>query len=255
MLHITAITGRADPLASPAATSPAVAAEPALTPDRPGFTNGCEVVLPRRTEIEAGAAHAIAPSRAGGGIATDLPEILIRQGLTPQCELRVGLPDYLAVEQGAHGLGDGSMGVKYKFYQTRDGNTKAALIPALSIPIGAHALTSGHIDPLLTLAGQTISGARWGIAANLALSDPSQARGRAPAAAPSATVSYQLTPAFSTYCELYDSVAKSSLPTPIADEGLTYLVNRNLQFDAEAGWGLGGMAPIRFCGGGIAMRF
>jgi hypothetical protein len=228
---------------------------PALTPDRPGFTNGAEVVLPSRTQVEGGIAQTTAESRTGGGATTDYPELLIRRGLTPQVELRVGLPDYSAVVGGGHGLGDGSIGVKYKFYQSRDGSTKAALIPAVTVPVGARGFTSGHADPLLTLAAQTASGPRWGIAANLAFSDPSQSGGRIVTAAPSASVSYQMTPSLAGYGELYDSFAHRSGPIPVADGGFTFLVNSNLQVDAEAGYGLGASAPTRFFGGGISVRF
>ncbi len=242
--------------AAPAASAPAPAAPPPLTPDRPGFTNGSEVVLPGHTELELGIARMDMAFSSGGGHATDYPEALVRQGLTPTLELRLALPDYFDVSNGGgQGLGDGSLGVKYKFYQSRDGNTKAALTPAVTLPVGAKAFTSGHADPSLTIAAQTASGARWGIAANLALSDPTQSDARRFNAAPSASVSYQLTPVLSSYGELYDDFPQGGPSTPIADGGFTVLVNDGLQLDAEVGCGLGSAAPVRFLGAGVAIRF
>jgi hypothetical protein len=253
-------TASAAPPAGPASTAPTPSAPssptPALTPDRPGFTNGSDTVPPGRVQVEAGLAVTRAPGGDGGAQTTDFPEILTRIGLTPTLELRVQLPDYETITHGGpSGFGDALLGAKIKVYQSKDGNTKAALTPAISIPTGASALSSGHVDPLLTLAAQTVSGARWSLAANVALSDPSGDGTRDFTTAPSGSVSYQLTSALSVYGELYDSIPQKGQSSPITDGGFTYQVNSNLQFDLETGSGLGGGAPVRFYGGGVALRF
>ena len=240
---------------APIAVPPQATPLPALTPDRPGFTNGSDIVLPHRTQVEVGMAQTRASSANGGAITNDYPEALICTGLTPKLELRIGLPDYANQPGTASGFGDASLGVKYKVYQSKDGNTKAALTPAVTIPTGKTGFTSGHVDPLLTLGAQTISGARWGISANLALSDPTQNGSRVFTVAPSAAASYQITGALSAYGELYDNIPKTGATSPIADGGFTYLVNPNLQFDIETGAGLATGAPTRFFGGGVSVRF
>lgn len=241
---------------TPATSPPVPAATPPtpLTPDRPGFTNSSDVVLPGRFQIESGLAETRVSAATGGAETTDYPESLVRFGLSPVLELRVGLPDYFTTPGGPDGFGDGLLGVKYKIYQSKDGNTKAALTPAVTLPVGARAFTSRHVDPLLTLAAQTVSGARWGLSANVFLSDPTQNGRRDFTTAPSGAVSYQMTPALAAYGELYDSIPRRGAPSPLADGGFTYLLNPNLQLDVETGAGLGGGAPVRFYGGGVSMR-
>ena len=68
---------------TPAATTPNPAN--AVTPDRPGFTNGSDVVPRGRIQIEGGVTRTL--YGAGAGRATDAPEILIRTGLSDTTEL------------------------------------------------------------------------------------------------------------------------------------------------------------------------
>ena len=226
----------------------------AVTPDRPGFTNGSDVVPKGRVQVEGGITRTVYSAASGGGHATDGPETLLRTGLSDTLELRVTLPNYIW-PSGTSGLGDGALGVRYKFYQSRDGNTKFAFTPTLSVPIKSAVTTSGHVDPTLLLSGQTTSGARWGISSNLILSYPTQNGGRLANYTATAQVTYALSGPLSVFGDVYDNAVSGSLPTPIADAGFTYRVANNAQLDIETGRGLGGMAPVQFYGGGIAVRF
>ena len=227
-----------------------------LTPDRPGFTNGSDVVPVGLTHLELGIGETWTPSSAGGGHTTDYPEILIRHGVTPALEFRVSLPDRFAIgDGGPSGWGDAAVGVKWKFYQSKDGNTKAALFPMATIPSHDANFSSGQVDPSLVIGAQTTSGSRWGLSANIGLTDPTQNGSRNFSTAPSAAAQYQITPKLSTYGELYDNVPKTGPSSPIADGGLILVPNPNTQYDIEAGWGLGSGAPVRFVGGGVSLRF
>lgn len=250
--HITsaalALLGQIAAAAPPAAPAP-------LVSDRPGFTNSSEVVGPGVTQLEAGVARTTTSFLNGGGQTTDLPQATLRRGLTQTLELRIGLPDYFSSKTNGSGFGDGSLGLKWKFYQSKNGNTKVALTPSLVIPSRQRVYSSGQYDPAVTLGAQTVSGARWGVSTNLTLSNPTVNGQRLFTVSPSAAVSYQITQALSAYGDVFDSFPKQSLPTPIADGGFTYLVTPNLQLDAETGIGLGGSAPVRFYSGGVAIRF
>lgn len=227
-----------------------------ISPDRPGFTNGSDVVPVGLTHLEIGIGETWTPSSAGGGHTVDGPEALIRHGITPNLEWRMTLPDRFSTsDNGPSGWGDAAVGAKWKFYQSKDGNTKAALFPGFSIPSHDGNFSSGQVDPSLVIGGQTSSGARWGLSANVGLTDPTQNGSRNFAAAPSAAAQYTITPTLSTYAELYDNVPKTGPTSPIADGGLILVPNPNLQYDIETGFGLGSGAPVRFIGGGVSIRF
>lgn len=240
-----------------AGNAPAGAAAPQgpgpIVPNRPGFTNGSATVAPGDALAENGIALSRATAAQGGQDTLDFPETNLRVGLTPTLEALVVVPDYFQVHGGDKGFGDGAVGVKYKFYQSGSGNTKASVAPSLSLPTHT-TFSSGHVDPTLLLGIQTASGARWSLASNLVLSNPTQSGRRIFTSAVSGSVSYTLTPALSAYVDAYDIVPREGPPASAADGGFTYLVNKNLQLDAEMYVGLGGLAPVRVFAGGISVR-
>lgn len=227
----------------------------ALTPDRPGFTNGSDTVAPGRVQIEAGVTRTKDASANGGGQVTDAPQALLRTGLGDKTELRVTLPDYIWPSGGDSGFGDGAVGVRYKFYESKDGSTKLAFTPSVSIPVRSAVTSSGHLDPTLSLNGQTKSGARWSLESNLVLSYPTQDGGRVTDYTATGQVTYALTGSLSVFGDYSYDAPVGSAPSPIADGGFTYQVGKNVQLDIETGRGLGGGAPVQFYGGGVAVRF
>ena len=241
---------------SSAAKAPAAGADDAVTPDRPGFTNGSDVVPKGRIQVEGGVTRNAYPASSGMGRVTDAPQILLRTGLNDKTELRITLPDYFwPAGSSQSGFGDGAVGVRYKFYQSKDGNTKFAFTPSVSVPLKTAVTTSGHVDPAFLLSGQTTSGARWGISSNLILSYPTMNGGRLANYTATAQVTYALSGPLAVFGDVYDNGVSGSLPSPIADAGFTYKIANNAQIDLETGRGLGGMAPTQFYGGGVAIRF
>jgi len=242
---------------SDSAKAPAApeAAADGLTPDRPGFTNGSDTVSPGHVQVESGLARTKYSAGSGQGQATDAPEILVRTGLSRATELRLTLPNYVWPAGGKAGFSDGAIGIRTKLYQSKDGNTKIAFTPSLSVPVRSAVTISGHVDPVLSLNAQTTSGARWGLSSNLILSYPTQNGGRLTDYTATGQVTYTLTPLLSVYGDYYYDVPAHAPPSPIADGGLTYRVAKNVQLDVGTGRGLGGNALTQFYGGGIAVRF
>ena len=239
-----------------AAPVEAVAPDNALTPDRPGFTNGSDVVSRGRVQVEGGITRTTYTVGSGLGHVTDAPAILIRTGLSDKTEIRITLPDYFWLSgDSQNGFGDGAIGVRYKFYQSKDGNTKFAFTPSLSVPLKTAVTISGHVDPVFVLSGQTTSGARWGISSNVALSYPTQNGSRLANYTATSQVTYALSGPLAVFGDIYDNAVSGSLPTPIADAGFTYKITPNAQLDIETGRGLGGIAPAQFYGAGIAVSF
>lgn len=163
----------ADDTSAKTPTAALVGADNAVTPDRPGFTNGSDVVPKGRVQVEGGMTRNVYAASSGQGHETDAPEILLRTGLNDKTELRVTLPDYFWPSGSARsGFGDGVVGVRYRFYQSKDGNTKLAFTRTFSVPLKTAVTTSGHVDPTFLLSGQITSGTRWGLSSNLIFSYP-----------------------------------------------------------------------------------
>ncbi len=229
-----------------------------IVPNRPGFTNGSATIAPGDALAENGIAQTRALASAGGETTLDFPETNLRVGVTPALEADVVLPDFFQVRGGDHGFGDGAVGVKYQFYQSKDGNTKASAAPSVSLPTHT-AFSSGQVDPTLLLGVQTASGSRWSLASNLVLSNPTvnapdQGTRRLFTTIVSGSVAYTLTPKLSVYCDSYDVLPREGPPSPVADAGFAFLVNKNLQLDAEVYEGLGGAAPVRILAAGLSVR-
>lgn len=224
-----------------------------IAPNRPGFTNGSATVAPGDALAENGVALTRAPASLGGAQTFDGPETNFRVGLTPTLEADAVLPDYYSVQDGPSGFGDGAVGLKWQWYHSANGNVKASLAPSLSLP--THTMfSSGQYDPTLLLGIQTASGARWSIASNLVAGEPTVNGSRDVTTTVSGSVGYTLTPMLSTYFDTYDTVPRTGPPAWVADGGFAYLVNNNVQIDAELYVGIGGVAPVRALAGGVSFR-
>lgn len=232
-----------------------------IVPNRPGFTNGSATIAPGDALAENGLALSRAPSSTGGMTTLDYPQTNLRVGLTPALEADVSLPDYFHIRGGDSGFGDGAVGVKYRFYQSKNGNVKASAAPSLSLPTHS-AFSSGQVDPTLLLGVQSASGARWNLASNLVFSDPTQNSSssqdgnsrRVFTTTVSGSISYTLTPTLSAYFDAYDIAPRTGPPASAADGGFAYLISPNVQIDAEMYVGLGGTAPTRTLAAGLSFR-
>ena len=241
---------------TPAGGGPAPAAPTGpgpIAPNRPGFTNGSATVAPGDALAENGVAVTRAQASAGGLETLDLTETNLRLGLTPALEADVSLPDYYDAHGGGRGFGDGAVGVKYKFYQSGNGNTKASVAPSVTLPTHTW-FSSGAVDPTLLLGIQTASGSRWSLASNLVLSNPTISDRRIFTTTVSSSVAYTLTQPLSVYLDAFDIVPREGASSPTADGGVICLVNPNLQLDAEVYVGLGGAAPVRALAAGVSFR-
>ena len=224
-----------------------------IAPNRPGFTNGSATIAPGDALAENGIALSRASFANGGATTLDFPETTVRVGVTPALEADISLPDYFQIQRGNRGFGDGALGVKYRFYQSRNGNTKASAAPSLSLPT-KNVFSSSHLDPTLLLGIQTASGSRWSIASNLVLSNPTQNNRQIFTTAVSGSVSYTLTPALSGYVDAYNVVPREGPPASVADAGFAYLINSSVQLDAEYYVGLNKAPPVHTLAAGISFR-
>ena len=251
------------------------AQDEALDADRPGFTNGSGTVAPGRVIAENGIMRT---KPTGAAAATDLPETLLRFGVAPALEAQLQLSSYFSVRGGGSGAGDGLLGLKYKFYQSADGKTRAALAPGFTVPLGNAQFGTPNIDPALNISADRQLGERATLAVNLVLNYVSErgaqgqnaggggsggggmggggmGGGRNFVVTPAASLSYSLSSKLNTYVDGYTSLPQRGASASVLDGGFAYLLDPNVQLDVEAGFGVGGAAPSNFVGAGVSFRF
>jgi len=89
-----------------------------LVTDRPDFTESAIVIPAKTVQIESGFTWIDeSTSEALSG-----PEVLVRWGLSERLELRIGLPDWVDPRGGSSGVGDSSIGAKFQFGPTDNGD-------------------------------------------------------------------------------------------------------------------------------------
>ena len=151
---------------------------PAITTDRPAFTDASTVVPTRSLLFENGVLETGTP----GQRSFDLPETLVRFGIFSKTELRFTLPDdYQNFNGGAgyvSGWGDSLVGLKQQLGPI-DG-FDISLVASLSLPTGARRLSSHGYDPQLNLPWSRSLSTNWTAAGMFSFFWPTQGPKRVP---------------------------------------------------------------------------
>jgi hypothetical protein len=98
------------------------------------------------------------------GHALDLTESLLRVGVGNTTEFRIGAPDYfyrLGKTMTPSGFGDLLVGVKQRLGEVA--GFDLAVVPAVTLPTGSTAWSSGRIDPQLEFPWQRELSRRWSL--------------------------------------------------------------------------------------------
>lgn len=238
-------------LSSPGA--PAFAAEDdPLVSDRPDFTESTSTITRGRVQVEAGATV-----EDGDADATTFGELLVRIGLHPSWELRLGLGSYVDEKGGPSGRDDGSIGFKVHLLDGDGLRPDLALLAGTSVGTGSSSRRESSLQPEVKLAFAWDLGERLGLASNLGWARPVDGDERFDELSWSLSLAAELRGPLSGYLELYgfDPDLPGSESTTFANGGVTYLLNDDLQLDARLGVGLGDAQPEAFGGVGIVARW
>jgi hypothetical protein len=126
---------------------PASTAAPGpIATDRPAVANSSVVVPVGSVQLENG----FLETRSQGQSIVDEPETEVHFGVASRTELRFTLPDYFhnlsSTGDLGSGFGDFAFGVKEQLGPTLGGFDVSAIL-FLSVPTGAHTVSSGGYDP------------------------------------------------------------------------------------------------------------
>jgi len=230
-----------------------------LVTDRPDFTESTLAVPLGRAQIEAGLTFTHHGTDADSFGA---PEALLRVGVLPGFELRIGAPGFAWEDRGPgteRGLTDSSLGFKLELGEQSGAAPSLAVIGQLSIPTGADAFTSDRADPSAILAwAYDVGDTGWSIAGNAGVTFLEDRGGDlseefSASVALGAAVTGELG-FFAEYFGFYRNGAASG-PEHYFNTGLTWLVSNNAQLDFRVGAGLNGRSDSLFTGAGVSFRF
>ncbi len=245
---------------------------PPLVTDRPDQTESTAVVSPGFAQLELG----WTVSEASDGVeevrAHTLPEALVRIGVLPRVELRVGLPSWSSVEAEVEdselrmeGLGDASLGLKLGLVEGGGRAPSLALLGGTTIPTGEEGVGSERADPSFRLAASGDLGERLSLGVNVGVQWATESVA-GPADGPAvdtgadflytAALGIAMTDRVGLFLESFGfaGLEASRAARHSLDGGFTVLIAPNLQLDVRAGAGVDDDAEDWFLGAGFALR-
>jgi len=258
---------------TPGADSPPPGAAPPAGPsplitDRPDRTESSATVDPGRTQLEWGWTRT---HDDDGGVETtvdSVSEALLRHGLAPDLEFRLGFAGFSAEETEIAGVspierdagaGDGEIGVKWRWLRETERAPEVALIAGTTLPTGA--VGSPRADPSLVVAISKDIAQGFGAATNLGVSWESEEQAGDDSTLSSFDYTFavgaDLTESVGGYLEYFGAagLSRDGGPENTLATGVTWLLAPNLQLDLSGGVGLSEDADDRYVAVGFSYRF
>jgi outer membrane putative beta-barrel porin/alpha-amylase len=224
-----------------------------IATDRPQITNSSVAVPCGSLQFENG----LQATEDGGRRGYDFPETSARLGVATKTELRLGVPEYYFhddVGSGfATGLGDMSVGFKQQLGPVR--GFDVSLIPSVSLPTGAHRISSHGYDAALQLPWSRGLSKNWTIAGQFAVMWPTVSGRHTATGQASVYIDRQLTAPWDAYVEYSGDYPQRGGPVHGIDFGTAYKISPHQQLDVHGGVGLSAAAPDYSIGAGYSVRF
>jgi hypothetical protein len=236
---------------------------PAISTDRPSFSDSTSIVPPLRLQLEAGYTFTYRHDDARTLDRHEFPDTILRFGLLEdRLELRAlwGGWSWLDSDVGdrdVNGSNDVTMGIKLKLTDQTDGLPRVLLVAQSTIGVGDKAFSTRHADPTFKLAWSYDLGGGFGLGGNAILSLPSDDRGHFSQGQGSIYVTWSVEPETTFFVEYFmiHPVTRDGGPAHSMDAGVLHLFSRRVQGDVRVGFGLNERADDFFVGAGIAVLF
>ncbi len=219
---------------------------PPMSTDRPDFTEGPTAVAPGGAQLEGGGTW----ERSDGSSFLSGPEALLRLGIVPRFEIRVGLPNYVDTD-GFSGAGDAALGAKLELGSPN--GIDLGLIGMLSLPTGEEGISSEEVEPTVILTGGRALDDTWSLGGQVSASSL-MLHERTLQYAATLVVGRALQPNLNLFFELAGVLDEHGNGSLLVHHGYTFPVSPNFQLDVHGGVGLTHDAPDGFLGAGFAVR-
>lgn len=222
-----------------------------IVTDRPTFTEAPDVVPARLVQLEAGGTYA----SMGVIGAYNVPELWVRYGIAPRVEARVGVPDYVRVDNSGntdHRLGLASFGLKLQGLAS-GGPLGLTLVPAITLPVDPDDVR--HAAPEMSLVwwiGFSDSVTVSGHAGYAWLEDAGRG---ADELRLTLTVAQPVNPRVATFVEWSGVLPREGgTGTQFFHHGYAWSLSDRLQVDVHGALGLTHDAPDFTLGAGVSVR-
>ena len=246
---LVAVTGLAAPDQPAGSNAPS-----SIATDRPAVTDSSVVVPVGSLQFENG----FLETGVGGQQGFDFPETLVRFGIAPKTELRFIAPDdYQNFNTGlgfASGFDDLAIGIKQQLGPL-PGGFDVSLVLSLSLPTGAHSISSHGYDPQVQLPWSRQLSANWTAAGMFSVYWPTQGAARNLIGQTTFLFDRQLTKLSDAFVEYAGDFPQRGGPQHLLHFGTAYKVTSQQQLDFHIGFGLSAAAVDHFIGFGYSFRF
>lgn len=220
--------------------------EPIVT-DRPDFTESAVTVPLKSLQLEMGLTH----EWAGDDRTLGFPEALLRYGIAPKWEARLGLPNRVLLDSpGGREAGWGDTYAGFKVQLGPVGAYDVAIIGAAFLPTGNPGFNAGAIEPEIKFCvGRDLSPTE-GISGMIYTSWPDANRRGTQL---QLTLSYgrEIGPNMGMFLEYAGTFAPRQDAEHLLHTGVAFRVGENAQWDIHFGIS----QSRRFLAGGYAIRF
>ena len=225
---------------------------PAMSTDRPDFTEATDVMPRGMAQLEGGlliSRHDKADSTLS---AFTGPNLLMRIGLGRGMELRLGTEGLLAEREfdtTHHGLADASIGTKVRLWEEKSWLPAVSAIGAVSLPVGSARFTSGSRDLIGKLCWSKTLPRGWDAGGNFNVG-PGTERDV------SVTAGHELASGLRAYAEIYRiaPVDGDEASHTVFNMGVSRTLGQYAMVDVEAGHTISAGTPLWFFGVGFAVR-
>lgn len=229
---------------------------PEIVTDRPDFTESSESIRKGGFQFESGV------SFEGDGRdvrSFTAPSALMRIGIGRGTELRFagdGLLSEAISGVRSSGYSDIEVGAKFHVVYADRAGFDLAILPFVSLPIGADGFSSGTVDPTLKITWARELPAGFGVTGNVNVSVLSDDAGRFDQKSISFSFGHDLIAGWGSYGEIYgfSRLDRDGSRAITVNGGISHPAGDRMQFDFEAGRGITADAPDWFFGAGFAIR-
>jgi hypothetical protein len=231
--------------------------EPEVSPDRPDFSDGTDVVALGHVQIEGG----MTVSRSGDERDVSVGEVFVRVPLSTRVEMRVGIPSFLAAREGEEEWATGAddLFVETKLVLVPGERAALAVLLNASLPTGSRDVAEHRFQPGATLAADLTLSDKVGLSLNVGDDDATNDGRRFNQAFVSGSFDFELSKKADAFAEVYalERTEPHGHAQRYADTGLSYHITSRTVVDARVGAGLGNGTggPDYFFGFGVTRLF